>query len=71
MTTKPISNAGLGFKRRGLRIFIRSRNLWDFALDKKRKNKTKRFRYVSGGKQTLVCPRTVHSSAVVTHFDKL
>tara|TARA_R110001606_G_C15317395_1_gene644290 strand:+ start:507 stop:644 length:138 start_codon:yes stop_codon:yes gene_type:complete len=33
-------------------------------LDKKRKNKTKRFRYVRGGKQTLVCSRTVHSSTV-------
>jgi len=34
----------------------------DFALERKRKNKTKRFRYVRGGKQTLVCPRTVQSN---------
>ncbi|KGK29178.1 hypothetical protein EL45_18195 [Cellulophaga sp. E6(2014)] len=52
----------------GLRIFIRSRNLWDFALTQKRKNKTKRFRYVRGGKQTLVCSRTVHSSVVVGYL---
>ena len=42
-------------------IFIKSQNLWDFALGQKRKNKTKRFRYVRGGKQTPVCSRTVHS----------
>jgi len=34
--TKPINNTGLGFKRQGLCIFIMSRNLWDFALDKKK-----------------------------------
>lgn len=43
-TTQPINNTGLGFKRQGLRIFMRSRNLWDFALTQKKKNKTKRFR---------------------------
>jgi len=47
-----------------------SRNLWDFALTEKRKNKTKRFRYVRGGKQTLVCSRTVHSSTVVRYAKK-
>jgi len=31
----------------------------------KRKNKTKRFRYVRGGKQTLVCSRIVYSSTVL------
>ena len=36
MLTKPINNTGLGFKRQGMRIFIMSRNLWDFALDKKK-----------------------------------
>tara|TARA_R110002050_G_scaffold299255_1_gene464323 strand:+ start:731 stop:1378 length:648 start_codon:yes stop_codon:yes gene_type:complete len=36
----------------------------------KRKNKTKRFRYVRGGKQTLVCSRTVHSSTVSTNLNK-
>ncbi len=44
----PIINVGFGFLRQGLCIFMRSQNLWDFALNKKRKNKTKRFRYVRG-----------------------
>jgi len=39
-TTKPINNTGLGFKRHVQRIFIMSRNLWDFALIQK-KEKTK------------------------------
>jgi hypothetical protein len=33
----------------------------------KEKNKTKRFCYVRGGKQSLICSRTVHSSTVVRH----
>ena len=40
MTTKPINNTGLSFKRQSLCIFIMSRNLWDFALTRK-KEKTK------------------------------
>ena len=36
----------------------------DFALEQKKKIKTQRFRYVSGGKQTLVCSRTVYSKTV-------
>ncbi len=43
MTTKPINNTGLGFKRQGLCIFIMSRNLWDFALTQKNKTKPKDF----------------------------
>jgi hypothetical protein len=31
----PIINVGLAFLRQGLCIFMRSQNLWDFALDKK------------------------------------
>jgi hypothetical protein len=43
-------------------VFLLSQqNLWDFALKKEKKNKTKRFCYVRGGKQTLVRSRTVHS----------
>jgi len=48
-----------------------SRNLWDFALTHKKKNKTKRLRYVRGGKQTLVCSRTVHSQTVVINYQKI
>ncbi|WP_143751741.1 hypothetical protein [Maribacter sp. 6B07] len=39
-------------------------------MTEKRKNKTKRFRYVRGGKQTLVCSRTVHSSTVAINYDQ-
>jgi len=48
-----------------LRIFMMTAKSLGFCFrDKKRKNKTQRFRYVHGGKQTLVCSRTVHSSTV-------
>jgi len=40
VTTKPINNTDLGFKRQVLCIFMMSRNLWDFALRHK-KEKTK------------------------------
>jgi hypothetical protein len=50
---------------------MRSQNLWDFALNKEKKNKTKRFCYVPGGKQTLICSRTVHSQIVVTNYRKI
>ena len=40
MTTKPINNTGLGFKRQVLCIFRMSRNLWDFAFEQE-KNKSK------------------------------
>jgi len=36
----------------------------------KEKTKQKDFAIVLGGKQTLVCSRTVHSSTVVVHFAK-
>ena len=36
MTTKPIRNADFWAKTNGLCIFMRSQNLWDFALDKKK-----------------------------------
>ena len=36
MTTKPIRNADFWAKTNGLRIFMKSQNLWDFALDKKK-----------------------------------
>ena len=34
-TTMAIINVGFRFLRQGLCIFMRSQNLWDFALDKK------------------------------------
>ncbi len=43
----------------------------DLALNKKRKSKTKRFGYFYDGKQTLVCPRTVHSSTVRCNLTKM
>ena len=42
MLTQPINNTGLGFKRQGLCIFIRSRNLWDFALTEKKKKQNQK-----------------------------
>ncbi len=36
MTTKPIRNEDFRAKSKGLSIFMRSQNLWDFALDKKK-----------------------------------
>ena len=42
VTTKPINNTGLGFKRQVLCIFRMSRNLWDFALDKKKINQNQK-----------------------------
>ncbi len=37
----PIINVGFRFLRQGLCIFMRSQNLWDFALDKKIKQNKK------------------------------
>jgi uncharacterized protein involved in cysteine biosynthesis len=42
MTTKPIRNADFWAKTNGLCIFMRSQNLWDFALDKKKINQNKK-----------------------------
>ncbi len=39
--TRAIINTDLWFKRQGLCILIRSLNLWDLALNKKRKAKPK------------------------------
>ena len=39
--TIPKRNVGSGVYSQRLRIFIRSQNLWDFALDKKGKTKPK------------------------------
>ena len=36
LLTMPIINVGFGFLRQGLCIFMRSQNLWDFALDNKK-----------------------------------
>ncbi len=32
-TTMPITNVGFGFLRKGLCIFMRSQNFWDFAFE--------------------------------------
>ncbi len=40
MTTKPKCNAGFRAEPKGLCIFMKSLNLMDLALDKKRKSKT-------------------------------
>jgi len=44
-----IINVGFGFLRQGLCIFMRSQNLWDFALDKKIKTKQKDLATSCGG----------------------
>ncbi len=47
----------------GFAHFYKVRKIFGILLfSGQRKKKTKRFRYVRGGKQTPVCPRTVHSS---------
>ncbi len=38
----PIINVGFRFLRQGLCIFMRSQNLWDFALDKEKKKQNKK-----------------------------
>lgn len=38
VVTMPIRNADFWAKTNGLRIFMRSQNLWDFALDRKKIN---------------------------------
>jgi hypothetical protein len=40
--TTPIRNADFWAKTNGLCIFMRSQNLWDFALDKKKINQNKK-----------------------------
>jgi len=47
-----------------------SLNLWDLALDKKRKSETQRFSLVRGGKSVGFLPRTKHSRTVVVHIKK-
>lgn len=50
--------------------FYEVRQIFGISLwAEKKKNKTQRFRYVRGGKQTLVYPRTVHSSTVVANLN--
>ena len=41
----PKRNAGFEAKPKGLCIFIKPLNLWDLALDKKRKSETKSFSF--------------------------
>ena len=48
---------------------MKSAKSFGFCFGQEKKNKTKRFRYLHGGKQTQVCSRTVHSYTVVVHFD--
>ena len=49
----PKRNADFGAKTKGLCIFIKSLNLWDLALDKKRKSKTKSFSFVRRRKRKV------------------
>ncbi len=65
----PIINADLWVLRQGLCIFIRSQNLWDFALDKKRKNKTKSFCLARSWKSVGFLRRTNHSRDVSNNFE--
>ena len=37
---------------------------------KQENKKTKRFRYVRGGMQTLICPHTVHRAQPLSEFRK-
>ena len=64
MTTKPIINADFGVLRQVLRIFMRSLNLWDLALDKKRKSETQKFCFVRVWKSAGFQDRTNHSRIV-------
>ncbi len=52
----PKRNAGFWGKTKGLRIFMKSLNLWDLALDKKRKSKTKSFSFVRRRKRKVSLP---------------
>jgi hypothetical protein len=65
-----MSNAGFGVKSDGLRIFMRSQNLMDFALDKKNKSKTKSFCLARSWKSVGFLRRTNHSPGVVSHGEK-
>ena len=77
----PIINTDLWLLSQGLCIFMKSQNLWDFAFEHKRKNKTKRFCYVRSWKygQRTNSPaaiadgvrRTNHSPDVVRNLNKL
>ena len=49
----PKRNAGFWAKSKGLCIFMMSLNLWDLALDKKRKRKTKSFSLVHRRKRKV------------------
>ncbi|MEP3372041.1 MAG: hypothetical protein ABJL43_08240, partial [Maribacter dokdonensis] len=51
----------MGLKPRSVYIYKVAKSYGFSFGTRKRKSKTKRFRYVSGGKQTPVCSRTVHS----------
>ena len=52
----PKRNAGFRAKSNGLCIFMKSLNLWDLALDKKRKSKTKSFSFVRRRKRKVSLP---------------
>ena len=54
--TKPKRNADFRVKPKGLCIFMKSLNLMDLALDKKRKSKTISFSYVGRRKRKVSLP---------------
>ena len=66
--TMPIIHADLWALSEGLCIFMMSLNLWDLALDKKRKSKTKSFSLARERKSAGFPPRTNHSRDVVKHL---
>ena len=67
----PKRNAGFRAKSKGLCIFMKSLNLWDLALNEKKKSKTKSFSFVRRRKLNDSLHRTTLSRTVVQHFAKI